>query len=71
MRVGKISAFYKGLIEQQNACEQLICEAAIEHSYQKALMAFTLNKTVPSAMTAKKILDDMIVANRGYWPELK
>ncbi len=71
VRVGKIPAFYKGLIEQQNACEQLICEAAIEHSYQKALMAFTLNKTVPSAMTAKKILDDMIVANRGYWPELK
>ena len=71
VRVGKIPTFYKGLIEQQNACEQMLCEAAIEHSYKKALMAFTLNKTVPSAMTAKKILDDMIVANREYWPELK
>ena len=71
VRIGKISAFYKGLIEQQNACEQLVCEAAIEHSYEKALMAYTMNKTVPSAMTAKKILDDMIVANKGYWPELR
>jgi 6-phospho-beta-glucosidase/maltose-6'-phosphate glucosidase len=70
VRVGKIPAFYKGLIEQQNACEQLVCEAAAEHSYEKALMAFTMNKTVPSAVTAKKILDDMIKANKGYWPEL-
>ena len=71
VRVGTIKPFYKGLIEQQNACEQMLCEAAIENSYEKALMAFTMNKTVPSAMTAKKILDDMIEANKEYWPELK
>ncbi len=31
----------------------------------------TLNKTVPSMTVAKAILDDMIEANRGFWPELK
>ena len=70
VRVGVIPTFYKGLIEQQEAVEKLIVDAAVEHSYEKALMAFTLSKTVPSLLVAKKILDDMIVANKAYWPEL-
>ena len=56
--------------EQQEAVEKLVVEAAIEHSYEKALMAFTLSKTVPSLLVAKKILDDMIEANKEFWPEL-
>lgn len=71
VRVGSIPRFYKGLIEQQDACEGLLVEAAIEHSYEKALMAFTMNRTIPSSLVAKKLLDDMIEANKGYWPELK
>lgn len=71
VRVGKIPRFYKGLIEQQDACEGLVVEAVIEGSYQKALEAFTLNRTIPSARVAKEVLDDMIEANKGYWPELK
>ena len=71
VRVGEIPTFYKGLIEQQEAVEKLIVDAAVEHSYEKALMAFTLSKTVPSLLVAKKILDDMIVANKAYWPELQ
>ncbi len=34
-------------------------------------MAFTMNKTIPSAFVAKQILDEMIEANKEYWPELK
>ena len=70
VRVGEVPTFYKGLIVQQEAVEKLIVDAAVEHSYEKALMAFTLSKTVPSLLVAKKILDDMIVANKAYWPEL-
>jgi maltose-6'-phosphate glucosidase len=29
-----------------------------------------LSKTVPSASVAKAILDDLIEANKEYWPEL-
>ncbi len=29
-----------------------------------------LSKTVPSATVAKELLDDLIEANRNYWPEL-
>ena len=64
VRVGEIPTFYKGPIEQQEAVEKLIVDAAVEHSYEKALMAFTLSKIVPSLLVAKKILDDMIVAIR-------
>lgn len=71
IRVGHIPLFYKGLMEQQLASEKLLVEATIEGSYEKALQAFTLNKTVPSARHAKLILDEMIEANAGFWPDLQ
>ena len=57
-------------MEEQLAVERLVVEAYVEHSYQKLWQALTLSKTVPSATVAKKILDDLIVANKNYWPEL-
>ena len=69
--VGDISQFQKGLMEQQVSVEKLAVDAWIEHSYIKLWQALTLSKTVPSARVAKLILDDLIEANKGYWPELK
>ena len=68
--IGKIPQFQLGMMMQQVSSEKLIVDAYFEHSYQKALEAFTMNKTVPSAKVARKILDKMIEANKGYWPEL-
>ena len=68
---GDIPIFEKGLMEQQVAVEKLVVEAWIEKSYQKMWQALTLSKTVPSASIAKEILDDLILANKEYWPELK
>ena len=31
----------------------------------------SLCKIVPDASVAKEILDEMVVANKDYWPELK
>lgn len=67
---GKIPHFQKGLMEQQVSVEKLVVEAWAEGSYQKLWQALTLSKTVPSAGVAKQILDDLIEANKGYWPEL-
>lgn len=69
--VGKIPTFQKGLMEEQVAVEKLTVDAWMEGSYQKLWQALTLSKTVPSAGVAKKILDDLIEANKEYWPELK
>jgi maltose-6'-phosphate glucosidase len=68
---GNICDFHKGLMEAQVAAEKLLVDAYFEGSYQKALQAFTLNQTVPSARVAKLVLDDMMGANKAYWPELK
>ena len=58
-------------MSQQVAVEKLVVEAWEERSYVKLWQAITLSKTVPSASVAKAILDDLIVANKEYWPELK
>ena len=71
LSTGKIPTFQKGLMEQQVAVEKLVVDAWIEHSYLKLWQALTLSKTVPSANVAKALLDDLIEANKGYWPELK
>ena len=67
---GEIPTFQLGMMNQQVAVEKLVVEAYCEHSYQKMWQALTLSKTVPSAKVAKEILDDLIVANKDYWPEL-
>lgn len=71
LSIGEIPRFQKGLMEQQVAVEKLVVEAWEEGSYQKLWQALTLSKTVPSAKVAKEILDELIEANKGYWPELK
>jgi maltose-6'-phosphate glucosidase len=71
MATGKAGRFQRGLMMEQQTCEKLVVDAYVEHSYQKMLQAFALNKTVPDASVAKKILDDMIPVNAPYWPELK
>lgn len=67
---GPIPQFQKGLMEQQVSVEKLVVEAWIEGSYIKMWQALTLSQTVPSAKVAKELLDDLIEANKGYWPEL-
>ena len=68
---GRIPQFQKGLMEQQVSVEKLTVEAWIEGSYQKLWQAITLSRTVPSASVAKAILDDLIEANKDFWPVLK
>ena len=68
---GKIPQFQKGLMEQQVSVEKLTVEAWMEGSYQKLWQAITLSRTVPSASVAKAILDDLIEANKDFWPVLK
>ncbi|MER2132494.1 MAG: 6-phospho-alpha-glucosidase [Carnobacterium inhibens] len=67
---GEIPRFQKGLMEQQVAVEKLVVEAWVEKSYQKLWQALATSKIVPNAKVAKDILDDMIEANKDFWPEL-
>ncbi len=67
---GEIPVFQKGMIQEQAAVERLVVEAWNEKSYLKLWQAITLSKTVPSAEVARLILDDLIEANKDFWPEL-
>ncbi len=71
LSIGKIPQFQKGLMEQQVSVEKLVVEAWEEGSYQKLWQAITLSKTVPSASVAKEILDELMAANKNYWPVLR
>lgn len=66
-----IPLFQQGLMMQQVNSEKLLVEGAIEGSYEKVLQSFTLNKTVPSAKVAKAVLDELMEANKEYWPTLR
>ena len=68
---GKIPMFHQALMHQQVTVEKLAVEAYVEGSYQKLWQALTMSKTIPSAKVAKELLDDLIEANKDFWPELK
>lgn len=70
MGVGNISQFYLGLLVNQVSSEKLLVDAYYENSYQKALQALTLNRLVNDGKKARKVLDTLIEANKGMWPEL-
>lgn len=71
LSIGKIPQFQKGLMEQQVSVEKLVVEAWIEKSSQKLWQAIILSKTVTGADVAKSILEDLIEANKEYWPQLE
>ena len=68
----KCSAFARFLVICQNrgAIPNMPYDAMVELPAYIG-KAFTLNKTVPSMTVAKEVLDDMIEANKDFWPELK
>ena len=71
INIGEIPTFQKGLMEMQKAYEKMTVDAALSGSYQAALEAVMLNKTIPNYTVGKKVLDELYAANKGLWPELK
>ncbi|MGX8128360.1 family 4 glycosyl hydrolase [Clostridioides difficile] len=71
LAVDEIDTFYKALIENQYAYEKLTVDALVNNDYDAALKALVLNRTVINVDTAKNILDDLINANKEFWPELR
>ncbi len=49
--------------------ELCVCEAAVTGNYGKALQAFFLNPQVPSGKTAKRVLDELLIAHKKYLPQ--
>lgn len=69
--VGEIPAHCLGLMKQVKYFEYLTIEAAVENSYQKALLALTTHPLVSDFTTARLILDEYITQHKGYFPILQ
>ena len=70
MQVEDIPLHCMGLIQQVKYYEHLTIEAAMENSYQKALLALTIHPLVRDYSIARSILDEYITRHHGYFPEL-
>ena len=66
---GKLPTALNGIIQQVKSFEKVACEAAVTGDYHKALTAMTINPLVSSDNKAKKMLDEMLLANEKYLPQ--
>ncbi|MDQ0151079.1 6-phospho-alpha-glucosidase [Eubacterium multiforme] len=69
--VGNIPTFHRSMMEMQKGYEILTVETALTGSYNIAMEAILLNKTIPSYRVGKALLDELLEANKDYWPDLK
>ena len=49
--------------------EHCVEAAAVTGDYGKALQAFILNPQIPSGATAKRVLDELLLAHKKYLPQ--
>lgn len=68
---GHLPIKIKGLIQLVKSYEELTVEAGVTGDYGTALQALAIHPLVTSASVAKKVLDDIIDANKKYLPQYK
>ena len=59
------------MISLQKAFEQLTIECAVEGSYDKGLMALTINPLIFDAYKARDVLADLLEGNRQFLPQFR
>ncbi|MBZ9607412.1 6-phospho-beta-glucosidase [Clostridium estertheticum] len=68
---GHLPVKIRGLVQLVKAYEELTVEAGVTGDYGTALQALAIHPLVTSASAAKKVLDDIIDANKKYLPQYK
>lgn len=66
---GSLPIAERGWLQVMKAMELLTIEAAVTGDYGTALQAFTINPLVPSGKTAKRVLDELLLAHKKYLPQ--
>lgn len=67
--IGELPLEINGLVQQIKSFERVGAEAAVTGSYEKALLALTINPLVPSDEAAKMVLDELLEAHKEYLPK--
>jgi 6-phospho-beta-glucosidase len=71
LAVGTIPEHCLGLIKLVKTFEKLTIQAAVEQSYNKALLALSLHPLVPDQTLARQILDGYLQKHGDYFPPLR
>lgn len=66
---GALPTAERGWLQLMKNMELCVCEAAVTGDYGMALQAFTLNPMIPSGATAKRVLDELLIAHKKYLPQ--
>lgn len=59
-----------GIVHEMKAFEQVGCKAAVSGDYATALKALTINPVVHSDVDARPLLNELLVANEQYLPQV-
>lgn len=59
----------RGMLQLMKGMEETVIRAAIDGDYGAALHAFTINPLITSGATAKRVLDELLVAHEAYLPQ--
>ncbi|WP_430481551.1 6-phospho-beta-glucosidase [Rossellomorea marisflavi] len=68
IHIGELPVAVSGLVQQIKSFERTAAEAAVSGSYEKALLAMTINPLVTSDSRAKPLLDELLDVHREFLP---
>lgn len=68
LTIGHLPYQINGLVQEIKSFERASIEAAVSGSYEKALVALTINPLIPSDSVARALLDELMEAHRDYLP---
>lgn len=66
---GSLQPAERGWLQVMKNMELVVEEAAITGDYGLALQAFMINPLIPSGETAKRVLDELLIAHKKYLPQ--
>lgn len=66
---GPLAPAERGWLQVMKNMELCAVEAAVTGDYGLALQAFFLNPQIPSGKTAKRVLDELLIAHKNHLPQ--
>ncbi|MBO1139876.1 6-phospho-beta-glucosidase [Enterococcus avium] len=66
---GELGTTEKGWLQLMKNMELSICEVAVTGDYGLLLNTIILNPLIPGGETAKKIMDELLIAHQNYLPQ--
>lgn len=66
---GSLPTAERGWLQVMKAMELLTIEAAVTGDYGTLLQAFTINPLITSGQTAKRVMDELLVAHAAHLPQ--